>query len=289
LGAAFHVLYKSKMQQSFPYSARRTTATWCRLAFAVLATIGFAGSAHAVVLDWSSQPWTAGTLSNSYDIDPSATGSDVTISLSGFTEMGSDPVTGQLTPAINQSLTGGVPAQNILEISPDFTRDGHTLTFTITFSTQYTQGVGNVSFSIFDIDANSPNFVDEVTSIHGTALDGAQVAATITNVGSNVSVTGTALTTKLAGIGDSADAGAGSGAGNATISFGPAVGLRSVTFTLGTQNGLNQNPDYQNFGITNISFAPVPEINPAFAGGLCCAAVGMLARRRRKARRLVEG
>lgn len=240
--------------------------------------------AEAVTLDWSSASWTPGSVSNSYDVDPGATGNDVTIALSGFTEMGTDPATGQLTPAVNQSLTGGLATpQNILEISPDFTRDSHTLTVTITFSSQYTWGVGNVSFSIFDIDANSPNFADQVTSIYGTATNGTQVAPTITNVGANVSVTGSGLTYKLAGIGDSPDTGPGSGAGNATISFGNSPGLRSITFTLGTQNGLNQNPDYQNFGITNISFTPVPEINPALAAAFCCGCAALLLQLRRAA------
>lgn len=252
---------------------------------AVVFAVAFAGKAHAVVLDWTNATWTPGSVSNSYDVDPGATGNDVTVALSGFTEMGTDPVTGELTPAVNQSLTGGMASpQNILEISPDFTRDSHTLTVTITFSNQYTWGVGNVTFSIFDIDANSPNFVDEVTSIHGTATDGSQVAPTITNVGSNVSLTGTGLTYKLAGIGDSPDTGAGSGAGNATISFGNTPGLRSITFTLGTQNGLNQNPDYQNFGITNISFTPVPEIDPALAAAFSCAFAVLLLRFRRGGR-----
>lgn len=251
----------------------------------LLVALVVAGNARALVLDWTSASWTAGSVSNSYDVDPGATGNDVTVALSGFTEMGTDPVTGQLTPAVNQSLTGGLATpQNILEISPDFTRDSHTLTVTITFSNQYTWGVGNLTFSIFDIDANSPNFVDQVTSIHGTAVDGTQVAPTITNVGSNVSVTGSGLTYKLAGIGDSPDTGAGSGAGNATISFGNTPGLRSITFTLATQNGLNQNPDYQNFGITNISFTPVPEINPALAGAVSCALAVLLLRFRRCAR-----
>lgn len=237
----------------------------------LLSSLCLAAPARAVVVDWNNETWTPGSLSNSFEVDPNATGKDVTVALSGFTEMGTDPATGQLTPAINQSLTGGASSpQNILEISPDFTRDSHSLTVTITFSAQYTQGVGNVSFSILDIDANSPNFVDMVTSIYGTTTAGTQVAATIVNVGSNVSLTGTGLTQQLAGIGISPDSGAGSEAGNVTITFGN-VNLRSISFTLGTENGLNQNPDYQNFGIGNLSFTPVPEINPALGALGCCA------------------
>lgn len=269
------------MQPCVPSVLFRRAAHRCVWLAVLLALTCFQSLAKAVVLDWSSASWSAGSLNNSYDIDPGAPGNDVTIALSGFTEMGTDPVTGQLTPAVNQSLTGGVPVpQNILEISPDFTRDSHTLTVTITFSNQYTWGVGNVSFSIFDIDGHSPNSVDQVTSIYGTAIDGSQVAPTITNVGSNVSLTGSGLTYQLAGIGDSPDTGPGSGAGNATISFGNSPGLRSITFTIGTQNGLNQNPDYQNFGITNISFTPVPEMNPAFAACLFCAAAGVFVKLR---------
>ena len=107
-------------------------------------------------------------------------------------------------------------------------------------------------------------------------------------LGSNVSLTGTSLTQKLAGLGDSPDTGGGSGAENATISFGPDTGLRSITFTLGTQNGMNQNRDYQNFGVTNISFTPVPEITPAFAGASCCLLVFFFARRRNVAEQLAS-
>ena len=39
----------------------------------------------AVTLDWSAVTWTAGSLSNSYDIDPSNPGNDITIAMSGNT------------------------------------------------------------------------------------------------------------------------------------------------------------------------------------------------------------
>lgn len=252
-------------------------------AAAVALILFFGGPARAVVLDWSSATWTPGSLSNSFDVDPSAPGNDVTVSLGGDTSIVAvDPASGLQTPAITQSLQGGLtPVPYTLMIYTDSTRPTDQLTITINFSAAYNLGVTNVTFSIFDIDKNS--YHDRISNIYATSTDGTtQFAPTITNVGSSVNLSGNGLNQTLTGSADSPDTGAGSGAGNATISF-TQWGVRSVTFTFDNSAAF---PSPQSIGIYNISFTPVPEINPAFSGPASCAFAAVLTLHlRRRARR----
>src|SRR5437660_115651 len=78
---------------------------------------------NAVTLDWSAVAWTAGSLSNSYNIDPLSPGNDVTVTVSGDT--------GQLqpelqspnpqTPAITTDFQGGLAtAPKTLDLAVNF-------------------------------------------------------------------------------------------------------------------------------------------------------------------------
>jgi hypothetical protein len=141
-------------------------------------------------------------------------------------------------------------------------------------------GAANVSFTIFDIDVTTNS--DIISGIYGVAPDGTHVAATITNVGSAVTLTGSGLTQTLSGNAASAD---NTGNGNATISFGAAV-ITDVFFTFSNTAGA---PRYQDIALGDISFTPVPEINPAMASAISCLlAVGLtvLAHRRAKMKAL---
>src|SRR5213595_3841623 len=75
----------------------------------------------AVVLDWDSATWTPGSLSNSYDLNGDAV-DDITLTITkrgnGNNVYAIDPTTGVQTPAISQTLTGGLsPVQNSLMIA----------------------------------------------------------------------------------------------------------------------------------------------------------------------------
>jgi len=243
----------------------------------------FTGSASAVLVDWSALSWPAGSLSNSYDVDPSNPGSDVTVTISGDT--------GQLqpslvspnpqTPAITRAFDGGLgTSPHTLELALDLTSNTQSVTFTLDFSALYVAGVKNVSFTIFDIDANNVSgstYQDVVKSIFATSTTGAQIAPTITNVGSNVSLTGTGLTQLLTGQATTADLGAGSGAGNATISFN-TTDIRSITFTYGSSTAF-ADPTYQHIGIYNVDYEVVPEPG---ALGACLVVVGLAVFRPRR-------
>src|SRR5436190_593234 len=47
----------------------------------------FIATSRAVTLDWDTVTWTAGSLSNSYDIDAARPGNDVTVTVSGNTTL----------------------------------------------------------------------------------------------------------------------------------------------------------------------------------------------------------
>lgn len=136
-------------------------------------------NADALVLDWDTVTWTPGSLSNAYDIDAGAPGNDVTVTVSGNTNtLTNDSNTGLMTPAITQTLTGGLsPVQNSLQFAANL-RTNSDIFVNVNFSAQYTMGVSNVSVTIFDIDVQTNN--DIVSGIYGIALDETHVAATIT-------------------------------------------------------------------------------------------------------------
>lgn len=236
---------------------------------AVLVLSWFYTSAHASVLDWSMLTWTPGSLSNSYDIDPNNPGNDITITFSGDTaDLRTDGGTGLQSPDISQTLHGGqTPGAPSLYWETILVTSSNSITITISFSPTYVNGAGNVSFTLFDIDRKAAPKQDQISSIFGLATDGiTQIAPTITDVGSAVSLTGTGLNQLLTGMASSPSTGAGSGDGNATISFN-SPGIQSISFTFGNPD-FAQSPNTQFVSLFNISF--VPEINPAFAAAVVC-------------------
>lgn len=241
----------------------------------------WATPARALVLDWDGVSWTPGSLSNSYNINGDAF-NDITVAITSqnpgvFTN---DPTTGTMTPAINQTMTGGLlPVQNSLIIAANLhTNSNLTVHLSFTGGTAGNlPGATNVSFSIFDIDVTTNS--DIISNIYGVAPDGSHVAATITNIGSAVTLgggpgLGQTLTGNAASANDSSN-------GNVTVSFGSTL-IYDVFFTFGNTAGA---PRYQDIGIGDISFTPVPEINPAISASMSClAATGLTLFMRRRAR-----
>ena len=237
---------------------------------------GWTGTAHALVLSWDSVAWTPGSLSNSYDLNGDSI-NDITLTMTAqnntFTN---DPTTGDMTPAINQTITGGQsPVKNTLMLAGNlFTHSDMTIQMSFTGAQP---GANNVSFSIFDIDVSTNS--DIISGIYGVALDGTHVAATITNVGSTVDLTGMGLNQVLTGNAASAN---NSSNGNATISFGATI-ITDVFFTFSNTAGA---PRYQDIAIGDLTFTPVPEINPALAASLSSfVAVGLTVFLKRRAAR----
>jgi hypothetical protein len=239
---------------------------------------GCAGTADAMILDWDGVAWTPGSLNNSYDLNGDAS-NDVTVKITSqnpgiFT---TDPITGTQTPTINQSITGGlVPAENSLMIAANLHTNSN-LTVQLSFMGSGQPGANNVSFTIFDIDVTTNS--DIISSIYGVAPDGTHVAATITNVGPAVTLGGLGLTYTLTGNAVSPN---NSSNGNVTISFGSTL-IYDVFFTFGNTAGA---PRYQDIALGDITFTPVPEVNPAtVAAGSCATAIGLTVFLQRRARR----
>jgi hypothetical protein len=253
--------------------------------FAIFAAVfAFAGPASAVLVDWSALTWPAGSLSNSYDVDPANTGNDFTATISGDTgQLQPSTVAGNpLTPAITRAFDGGLgTSPYTLELALDLTSNAQSVTFTLNFSALYAAGVSNVSFTIFDIDANNVSgstYQDVISSIYATSTTGTQIAPTITGVGANVSLSGIGLNQVLTGQSSTSDIGAGSGVANATISFN-TDNIASITFTYGSSS-MFADPTYQHIGIYNIDYAVIPE--PASMVGACLFVIGLAAARSRR-------
>ena len=249
-------------------------------------------TANAVILDWNTVPWTAGTLINSYDVDPAKAGSDITVTISGNTALLQKELASgtPMTPAVTPDFQGGLAnPTNTLCLAVNFANQSQAVTATVNFSALYTLGVQNVSFTLFDIDYSNVSgntYQDQLRNIVATSIDGTtQIAATITTSANN-SLTGSGLTQMVNGITSTADTGPGSGAGNVTISFGGAA-IKSFTFTYGSGGPTGvTDPTYQHVGINGISFTPVPEVNPAWSAvGSCLLAAALILRHSAKFRK----
>ncbi len=249
----------------------------CAVLFVLLGT-----TARAVVLDWDTTTWTAGSLNNSYDIDPSKPGNDITVALTGNTGQFA-PKSGFTIPAALNIIEGGLnPVEKSLVLHVDLANQAQSITTTVSFSSLYTQGVNNVTFTLFDVDFSSGNFTDQIRSITALSIDGVTLIAPTITTSIDNTLTGTGLNQVVNGIATNADTGATSGNGNVTISFGTNA-IKSFTFTYGTGATAPADPTTQGIALYDISFTPIPEINPAWtAFGSCSFAVfGALLHRRK--------
>lgn len=168
------------------------------------------------------------------------------------------------------------PVQKSLDLAMKITTPNF-ISVTVAFSPRYSLGVNNVSFSIFGINMGSG--IGTITNIYALSTDGTTlIPATITDLGANVQLSGSGLSQVLTGIGNSPNGGPGSGGGNATISFGTNA-IQSLSFRY--ENGNTGSWDSQ-IAVSNISFSPVPEINPGLSAACVCliGVATMLFRRR---------
>jgi len=227
--------------------------------------------AQAIVLDWSGVTWTAGSLSKSFDIDSTNPGNDIRITISGDTSrfMSGYPA---ITDDSSSGFSGGMGAgTKNLEMYVDFSSDTQVVKVSIDFL--YSTGVGEVGFTLFDVDVGTgtpKTFIDQITKIYGTTTNGTFVAPTITDGTANsVSGTGTNQVVTGTATSDSADAD-----GNVSI-FYSNYGITNVTFTYGNSSAAQNNPASQSIGLYDINFKKpvVPEVHPGLIASLLCASV----------------
>jgi hypothetical protein len=235
--------------------------------------------ANALVVDWDTVTWNPGDTTNSYNIDPGTPGNDVTVTVTAKNNvLTTDSNTAIQTPLVGTSITGGLsPVQNSFEIAGNLKTNSE-VTMTVNFNPAYVLGSSGVTFTIFDVDVGTNP--DEIQTIYGIAPDGTtHIAATISSLGPNVSLSGTGLTQQLTGTGVSANSGAGSGNSNATITFNsPIIGF---SFLFANGNGA---PSYQDIAVGDIYFIPVPEADAAFPVLLLAGLAGFVAQMRRDRR-----
>lgn len=220
-------------------------------------------TSRAVLLDWNNVTWSSGQLSRSFNVDGTNPGSDVSISITGDTgylQSGS--------PNDTTDLTGGQGgSQQSLFLNANWSNRNQSITVAIDFN--YTDGVDNVSFMIFDVDYGSGSYRDKIFDIVGIDANGNLVAPTITTSsgnqkygsGTNQYVLGTTAVD------------ANSGNGNITIDFG-STAIYGLSFSYGNNSDAPNNPGNQYIGLYDISYtkAPprIPEVHPALASSLVC-------------------
>lgn len=233
---------------------------------------------QALVLDWSNITWTPGTLSNSYDIDASNPGNDITITISGDTSR----FFSSSYPQVTQGFTGGItPTPDQLDLYVDFTKDNQAITVTVTFN--YANGVSDVDFTLFDVDTGASYtkgahtyqyFVDQINSISATSTNGTLVAPTISGnntsyntvagSGTNQTITGTDIANDF------------SSQGSVNISYGTNV-INSFSFTYAEGPGTEKDPAAQGIGLYDINFKPkIPEYHPGLLSAATCLLLGLL-------------
>jgi hypothetical protein len=231
----------------------------------------------AVTLDWSAVTWTAGSLSNSYDIDPSNPGSDIMIAMSGNTGNFNSG-----SPSIGTGLGG--TGKSSLQLAPTFTSTSQSITVTISFN--YTQGVYLQNLNILSVDSGTivlAGYTDKITNIVGVTATGQSVNAAAVAGGSSVTVSGNS-TSGWTASGNGTVAGT-SANGNVSVSFGN-FRVKQVSFTLSNSGNLSISLASQLIGLDNISYSLTPEVQPGIIGAVLCglALVGELWRDCRKRR-----
>lgn len=243
------------------------------------------GHADGVVLDWDSVTWNNGDMSNSYDVDPGVAGNDVTVSVTTNNGAVLQPYVASpfpQTPAVNAVFQGGLATiENTLTLAVDLDDPLQSITLTVSFSA--TGGATDVSFTIFDLDAGGGS-QDQLSLIRGLSIDGSTLIAPIITTSADNTLIGTGIDQSVLGTGNTPSTGATSGRANVMISFGTTA-IQSFTFTYGSTNAFS-NPAYQHFGLHDLSFTPVPEINPTLMSIFSClAAAGIVLRHRAKFRK----
>lgn len=192
--------------------------------------------AGSTLFDWDANSWSAGSLSNSYNLAFIGT---MNFSVASTGTWLSDPAFGGLSPSLANANNGGFAGTQLSwHQYLDFSNQAEIATTTIALPT----AVPGVQFTVFDIDYAANDFADKLT-VTGT-YQGATVIPTLTNGVSNYVIGNTAY-------GDAASAGT-SGDGNVVVTFNQPVD--TITVIYGNHSTAPANPDGQAIAIFDITF-----------------------------------
>ncbi len=266
---------------------------WALFSAVFLALLAATTDARALVLNWDTIVWPAGSLTNSFDLNADAV-NDIKITISGDTAgaFALGPISTNRTGlgAPNNIINGGTIGDEyslLLYISAaGWTLDTQSITVTVDFLSY--GGATGVNYKLFDVDVSGPGFPastnspgtaaydDQIRGIRGSNSTG-YVGATVTGSLSN-QVLGTAGTTNqtVRGIGS---VGGNTNLGNVTIDFGTTTVINQFQFTWGNDaSSTSSNPGIQLIGFHDINFLPIiPEHGTASMSLLVCllAVVGI--------------
>ena len=223
------------------------------LPWVVILIMFFPMSAQAAILDWSANAWApTGGLTETYSVG----GSNVIFAfedLDGGLTTTADGSPG--SPETNIFQTGGT-GDTTLFIRTNFT-DVFNDEITITIDFTHPGGVSDVSFSLFDMDAASPQWIDEsiVTATNGTnTFDPSSIISSVSNqvIGTNT-VRGTS------------SAGNTSANGNATFTFNQ-TGITQITIVYSNATGTSQPPNHNQWiSLHDITFDVPPTVTKQFS------------------------
>jgi len=244
---------------------RAVKSLWLVLGLLICGFTLMPWSARAVVLDWDSINWSSGSLTQSFDIDASNPGNDVTITISGNTSFFAQNVND------TTDLTGGLsPAQESLFMNMNYDTRSQSITVSVSFN--YANGVTGVGFTIFDIDkstaGNDSGYTDKIVLL-GKSTTGTLVAPTTITTSSANETVGSGTNIYVRGTAGATDT---TGSGNATYAFSSTI--TNFTFTYGNDSSAPSNPGNQWIALHDITFTPkVPEWHPGLIAALSCFAL----------------
>jgi len=239
------------------------------LASALLVLSSAGATASVVLADWSKAP--QGVLQKLARVDTYTTGTDFSgLDLTVAGNSAANPFrfgsAGLQTPAVTKTIfSGGTTGADLSTVALFKPTGSGSILYTINFF-GFKQGVKDVSFTLFDVDANRHGSINvqEVVSFQTAGL-------TLTGSKDNV-VSGNTVT----GISTAPNTGPGSADGNVTVQSGN-MPLHQIVFTFGTlPAGIDA---LAGIGISNISFTPVPEVGQLAIGLIACLIGGLWLRK----------
>ncbi len=225
------------------------------LPFLILFNAVLPMSAISAVLDWDTNAWPSPvggtpTLSQTYSVG----GSNIDITFSGNTAQ--LVTTGSpIAPETNQYLTGGTTNQDALFVRTDFINTTQNIVMTLNFL--HPGGVSGLNFTVWDIDADEPQWVDQVqvTALAGgTPVNPSSITDGVTNNPGINNSTGFPTNNNNAA-NNSSD-------GNATFTFNQ-TNITQVTIVY--SNVTTGTPGNQWISIHDISFDISPTVTKQFS------------------------
>jgi hypothetical protein len=248
------------------------------LALALIWACAAPAAKASIVFNWPSPPgWTAGTPGQGASVSQqftSVTTNDITVQLdnTGVNVQGGYPKIDSTT------TTGGFSGINGLQLYNSSTPHGNfgsPLTTTISFASPVT----NLSFEIWDVDAQIGQFIDQISNLKALAPDGTTIfgASSVTSaVAGYNTITGTGLSTVVSGTATADNA---TNQGTIDITFNQPL----IQFSFDWSNN-DANGGKQAIGIGPLTYDAVPEADSACSIAATCliAILGNKVRRRGK-------